>query len=69
MKVIAIFFIDLYRNTLALLKIRSCRFYPTCSAYTKEAIIKHGSVKGIGLGVKRIFRCNQLNPGGFDPVP
>lgn len=69
MKKIVIFIITLYRNTLDLLKMRSCRFYPTCSAYTKEAVIKHGALKGIGLGVKRIFRCNQLNPGGFDPVP
>ncbi len=69
MKKIVILLIDFYRNTLALLKIQSCRFYPTCSAYTKEAVIKHGVIKGAGLGVKRIFRCNQLNPGGFDPVP
>ena len=69
MKKIAILFIDFYRNSLALLKMGSCRFHPTCSAYTKEAIIKYGVIRGMGLGAKRIFRCNQLNPGGFDPVP
>ncbi|MFH1094089.1 MAG: membrane protein insertion efficiency factor YidD [Candidatus Omnitrophota bacterium] len=69
MKKIVILLIDFYRNTLALMKMRTCRFYPACSAYTKEAVLKHGGIKGIGLGVKRILRCNQFNPGGFDPVP
>ncbi|MCK4993951.1 MAG: membrane protein insertion efficiency factor YidD [Candidatus Omnitrophica bacterium] len=69
MKKVVIFLIDLYRNTLSLMKMRSCRFYPTCSAYTKEAVNKYGAFKGIGLGIKRIFKCNHLNPGGFDPVP
>lgn len=69
MKKIVILLIDFYRNSLALMKMRSCRFYPTCSNYTKEAVIKHGVCRGIWLGIKRIFRCNQFNPGGFDPVP
>ncbi len=46
-----------------------CRFYPTCSAYAKEAIQIHGVVKGIGLSVKRILKCHPLHKGGFDPVP
>ena len=69
MKKAMLFMIDFYHNTLDLLKMRSCRFYPTCSVYTKEAVIKYGALKGMGLGLKRILRCNQLNPGGFDPVP
>jgi len=47
----------------------TCRFYPTCSEYSKRAIEKHGVIKGSYLGIKRILRCHPLNPGGFDPVP
>ena len=46
-----------------------CRFYPTCSEYTKQAIMIHGVVKGGFLGVKRILKCHPLHPGGYDPVP
>ena len=46
-----------------------CRFHPTCSRYTYEAIEKYGVVKGSWLGLKRIVRCNPFNPGGIDPVP
>lgn len=48
---------------------RSCRFYPTCSAYALEAIQKHGPVKGLYLAVRRVLRCHPFSPGGYDPVP
>jgi len=47
----------------------ACRFTPTCSEYTAQAIAKHGVFKGILLGTWRILRCNPFSRGGFDPVP
>ncbi len=46
----------------------SCRFEPSCSLYTLEALEKHGAWKGAYLGLKRICRCHPLSSGGLDPV-
>ena len=46
-----------------------CRFYPSCSNYTIEALKTHGILKGSWLAIKRISRCHPGNPGGIDPVP
>ena len=46
-----------------------CRFTPTCSQYAREAIEKHGPVKGVLLAFWRILRCNPFCRGGYDPVP
>lgn len=47
----------------------SCRFTPTCSAYTLEALKKHGLIKGGWLGIKRILSCHPWGKSGYDPVP
>ena len=47
----------------------SCRFSPSCSQYALEAVSKHGALKGMWLGARRLVRCHPFNPGGYDPVP
>lgn len=47
----------------------SCRFVPTCSEYARQAIAKHGPLKGLFLAVRRILRCNPWGGSGYDPVP
>jgi len=66
---LALGLIRLYQLTLSRILPPSCRFTPSCSVYTYQAIEKYGVVKGGWLGAKRISRCHPLNPGGYDPVP
>ncbi|MEM6811380.1 MAG: membrane protein insertion efficiency factor YidD [Pseudomonadota bacterium] len=70
MKSILIIFIKAYRFLISPLLGPNCRFHPTCSCYTIESIQKHGSIKGLFLGVKRICKCHPYYHGDFDdPVP
>ena len=68
MKKICIFLINVYKKTFSPIIGNSCRFTPTCSEYTKQAIEKYGVLKGIWLGIKRILRCNPFCKGGYDPL-
>ncbi len=61
--------IKIYQKTISKALPPSCRFMPTCSHYTVEALKKYGLIKGGWLGIKRILRCHPWNPGGYDPVP
>ena len=71
MKKILIKLINFYQKKISSLfqsKNIHCKFYPTCSEYTKQAILKYGSIKGIWLGICRIFKCNPFTKGGYDPL-
>jgi putative membrane protein insertion efficiency factor len=61
--------VRMYQAVVAPLLIGSCKFCPTCSEYMAEAVQKHGAVRGLGLGLRRVLRCHPFTPGGIDPVP
>ena len=71
MKKILIYIIEKYQKHISLFlesKGVKCKFYPTCSEYTKQAIEKYGAFKGCILGIKRILKCNPFSKGGYNPV-
>lgn len=68
MKWIAVGLLRIYKYALSPLLPPSCRFTPTCSEYTAEAIAKYGMAKGSWLAVKRLSRCHPFCAGGYDPV-
>ena len=69
MKRPVLFLIRIYQRFISPLFPPSCRFTPTCSHYSYEAISKYGLVKGGWMATKRIGRCHPFNEGGYDPVP
>lgn len=69
MKKIFIGLIRGYQKFISPLFPPSCRYYPTCSNYSVQAIQKHGAIKGSIMGISRILRCHPFVKGGYDPVP
>jgi hypothetical protein len=69
MRRIVMALIRVYQRFISPLLASNCRFHPTCSQYTLEAVERYGAAKGLWLGAKRIGRCHPFNPGGYDPVP
>ena len=73
LKKIFLFIIILYQRLVSPYLPQSCRFQPTCSEYSKEAIEKHGIIKGVKLASKRLIKCHPIKflggSEGYDPVP
>ena len=71
MSKLLIFLIKVYKKALSpLFKAIGveCKYYPTCSEYTMQAIEKYGAFKGSLLGIKRVLKCNPFSKGGYDPL-
>ena len=69
MKKAAVLAIRFYQLVLSPVFGGQCRFYPSCSDYTRQAIEKHGLIKGLFLGGRRLLKCHPFHPGGVDTVP
>lgn len=69
MRAVALALLRTYKRLISPLLPPMCRFEPTCSVYMMQAVEKHGVLRGVWLGVRRLARCHPFNPGGWDPVP
>ena len=69
MNKIIILLISFYQKYISPLKPATCRFYPTCSEYTIQALKESGFLKALQLSAGRVLRCHPFNPGGHDPLP
>jgi len=69
MRIMLIAIIRFYKYFISPLLGNNCRFYPSCSSYSIEALKVHGTFKGIYLSLKRLLKCHPFHEGGVDPVP
>ena len=69
MKTLLLLLLRGYQYAIRPLLGANCRFAPTCSDYAREAIERHGALKGSYLALRRVLRCHPYHPGGYDPVP
>jgi putative membrane protein insertion efficiency factor len=68
LRYIPIILIDIYQKLISPVFSPTCRFYPSCSTYTRQAFKKYGILKGCLYSVTRIVRCHPFHPGGYDPL-
>jgi putative membrane protein insertion efficiency factor len=61
--------IRFYQRWISPYKPPTCRFYPSCSEYAAQAMLRHGLFRGAWLTLRRLLRCHPYHPGGYDPVP
>jgi putative membrane protein insertion efficiency factor len=69
MRSLVILLIDAYRYLLSPMLGSNCRFHPSCSAYARDAVARHGARRAAWLAVRRVVCCHPWHPGGYDPVP
>ncbi|MCF7890364.1 membrane protein insertion efficiency factor YidD [Candidatus Bipolaricaulota bacterium] len=69
LKVVLLKVIKFYQKAVSPSLPNTCRFYPSCSEYSKQAIEEYGAIKGTYMAIKRVLRCHPLNSGGYDPLP
>lgn len=68
MRELVILFLRFYKRWISPLLPSACRFHPTCSEYMRQAVEKHGVLRGVYLGLIRLGKCHPFHAGGFDPV-
>lgn len=69
MKRLVIWLLQAYKYAVSPLLGQNCRFHPSCSDYAREAVERHGVLRGGWLALRRVSRCHPWSPGGYDPVP